>query len=68
MSEAQGVPVPIKKYADRLYNTATASYATFGDLAEMLKRRRAFVVTDAKTGEDITRSVLIQMRVEEEQR
>src|ERR671921_265683 len=66
MSEAQGVPDPIKKYADRLYNTATASYATFDDLATMVKEGGEFIVYDAKTGEDITRSVLTQIIVEEE--
>jgi polyhydroxyalkanoate synthesis repressor PhaR len=70
MSEAQGTgkaPVTIKKYANRrLYNTATSSYVTLDDLAKMVKEGGEFVVHDAKTGEDITRSVLTQIIVEEE--
>jgi polyhydroxyalkanoate synthesis repressor PhaR len=72
MSEAQGgekPPVTIKKYANRrLYNTATSSYVTLDDLAKMVKDGGEFVVYDAKTGEDITRSVLTQIIVEEEQK
>ena len=60
-------PVTIKKYANRrLYNTATSSYVTLDDLATMVKEGGEFVVYDAKTGEDITRSVLTQIIVEEE--
>lgn len=60
-------PVTIKKYANRrLYNTASSSYVTLDDLAQMVKREEEFVVYDAKTGEDITRSVLTQIIVEEE--
>ena len=70
MSEAQGAekpPITIKKYANRrLYNTATSSYVTLDDLAKMVKDGGEFVVYDAKTGEDITRSVLTQIIVEEE--
>src|SRR5690349_8512368 len=59
--------VTIKKYANRrLYNTATSSYVTLDHLAEMVKQGTEFVVTDAKTGEDITRSVLTQIIVEQE--
>ncbi|MBL8699016.1 MAG: polyhydroxyalkanoate synthesis repressor PhaR [Alphaproteobacteria bacterium] len=59
--------VKIKKYANRrLYNTASSSYVTLDDLARMVKERTEFVVHDAKTGEDITRSVLTQIIVEEE--
>jgi polyhydroxyalkanoate synthesis repressor PhaR len=59
--------VTIKKYANRrLYNTATSSYVTLDHLAEMVKQGVEFVVTDAKTGEDITRSVLTQIIVEQE--
>ncbi|KGM32793.1 polyhydroxyalkanoate synthesis repressor [Inquilinus limosus MP06] len=57
----------IKKYANRrLYNTATSSYVTLENLAQMVKDGVEFVVYDAKTGEDITRSVLTQIIVEEE--
>ena len=62
-------PVVVKKYANRrLYNTATSSYVTLDDLATMIKEGGDFVVYDAKTGEDITRSVLTQIIVEEEQK
>src|SRR6266513_5308541 len=61
--------VVVKKYANRrLYNTATSSYVTLDDLAQMIKAGGDFVVYDAKTGEDITRSVLTQIIVEEEQK
>ena len=60
-------PVTIKKYANRrLYNTATSSYVTLDYLGRMVKDGIDFVVYDAKTGEDITRSVLTQIIVEEE--
>lgn len=60
-------PVTIKKYANRrLYNTATSSYVTLDHLAKMVKEGTDFVVFDAKSGEDITRSVLTQIIVEEE--
>ncbi len=59
--------ITIKKYANRrLYNTSTSSYVTLDHLAEMVKEGADFVVTDAKTGEDITRSVLTQIIVEQE--
>jgi len=55
-------PVTIKKYANRrLYNTGTSTYVTLEDLAEMVRREEEFVVRDAKTGEDITHSVLTQI-------
>jgi polyhydroxyalkanoate synthesis repressor PhaR len=61
--------IVIKKYANRrLYNTATSAYVTLDDLAKMTKAGEDFVVYDAKTGEDITRSVLTQIIVEEEQK
>jgi polyhydroxyalkanoate synthesis repressor PhaR len=60
-------PVTIKKYANRrLYNTGTSSYVTLEDLASMVKAGQDFVVYDAKTGEDITRSVLAQIIFEQE--
>lgn len=59
--------IVIKKYANRrLYNTGTSSYVTLDDLAVMVKEGVEFVVVDAKTGDDITRSVLTQIIVEEE--
>src|SRR6266446_775973 len=60
-------PVVIKKYANRrLYNTATSAYVTLDHLAQMVKDKTDFVVYDAKTGEEITRSVLTQIIFEEE--
>jgi len=62
-------PIIVKKYANRrLYNTAASSYVTLDDLARMIKEGADFVVYDAKTGEDITRSVLTQIIVEQEQK
>jgi polyhydroxyalkanoate synthesis repressor PhaR len=64
---ADKAPITIKKYANRrLYNTATSSYVTLDHLCQMVKDGIDFVVFDAKTGEDITRSVLTQIIVEEE--
>lgn len=64
---SERTPVTIKKYANRrLYNTATSSYVTLENLATMVKAGCDFVVYDAKTGEDITRSVLTHIIVEEE--
>src|SRR3954464_5179258 len=64
---AKAPVITIKKYANRrLYNTATSSYVTLEHLAEMVKDGAEFVVTDAKTGEDITRGVLTQIIVEQE--
>jgi polyhydroxyalkanoate synthesis repressor PhaR len=60
-------PVIIKKYANRrLYNTATSSYVTLDHLSQMVQDSVEFTVYDAKSGEDITRSVLTQIIVEEE--
>jgi len=60
-------PTIIKKYANRrLYNTGTSSYVTLEDLAEMVKNEELFVVYDAKSGEEITRSVLTQIIFEQE--
>lgn len=65
--EDDGAPVVVKKYANRrLYNTATSAYVTLDYLADMVKNGQEFVVYDAKTGENITRSVLTQIIVEEE--
>jgi polyhydroxyalkanoate synthesis repressor PhaR len=69
MSEQTPAPGPVivKKYANRrLYNTESSSYITLENLAEMVRHDRDFVVYDAKSGEDITRSVLTQIIVEEE--
>jgi polyhydroxyalkanoate synthesis repressor PhaR len=72
MADTQGSDAPqervvIKKYANRrLYNTASSSYVTLEHLADMVKKGVDFVVYDAKTNEDITRSVLTQIIFEEE--
>ncbi|MGV6871629.1 polyhydroxyalkanoate synthesis repressor PhaR [Pseudochelatococcus sp. B33] len=60
-------PTVIKKYANRrLYHTGTSTYVTLEDLAGMVRQGEDFVVFDAKSGEDITRSVLAQIIFEEE--
>jgi polyhydroxyalkanoate synthesis repressor PhaR len=60
-------PITIKKYANRrLYNTGTSTYVTLEDLATMVKSGEDFIVFDAKTNEDITRSVLTQIIFEQE--
>jgi polyhydroxyalkanoate synthesis repressor PhaR len=60
-------PVVIKKYANRrLYNTRSSSYITLDDLARMTRQGTDFVVLDAKTGNDITHSILTQIIMEEE--
>lgn len=66
MAKAEGETV-IKKYANRrLYNTGTSTYVTLEDLAKMVKKGEDFAVQDAKTGEDITHSVLTQIIFEQE--
>ncbi|OXT02543.1 polyhydroxyalkanoate synthesis repressor PhaR [Notoacmeibacter marinus] len=58
----KGGTIVIKKYANRrLYNTGTSTYVTLEDLSNMVKRDEDFVVQDAKTGADITHSVLTQI-------
>jgi polyhydroxyalkanoate synthesis repressor PhaR len=64
---AAPAPIVIKKYGNRrVYNTATSEYVTLDDLARMIAEGVDFVVVDAKTGADITRSVLTQIIVERE--
>jgi len=66
MAKTDG-PITIKKYANRrLYNTGTSTYVTLEDLATMVKAGEDFVVYDAKSNEDITRSVLTQIIFEQE--
>jgi polyhydroxyalkanoate synthesis repressor PhaR len=66
-NKKSGPKIVIKKYANRrLYNTATSSYVTLEDLSRMVKEGADFAVFDAKTGDDITRSVLTQIIFEEE--
>ena len=74
MADAKGArtgdgPVIIKKYANRrLYNTASSAYVTLDHLADMVRKGVDFVVYDAKTNDDITRSVLAQIIFDEESR
>ncbi len=64
---SDAAPIKIKKYANRrLYNTAASKYVTLDHLCQMVKEGIDFVVSDAKSGEDITRAVLTQIIVEEE--
>ena len=57
----------IKKYANRrLYHTGTSSYVTLEDLSDMVHKGEDFAVNDAKTGEDLTRSVLTQIIFDQE--
>ena len=66
-TDRPATPVVIKKYANRrLYDTESSIYITLDSLASMVRQGRDFVVFDAKTGDDITRSVLTQIIVEEE--
>lgn len=66
-TKSSGEAVVIKKYANRrLYNTQTSSYVTLDHLCEMVKEGVDFEVRDARSGEDITRSVLTQIIFEEE--
>lgn len=67
MADRKSAPVTIKKYANRrLYNTATSTYVTLENLAAMVREGTEFNVYDAKTGDDITRSVLTQIIMEAE--
>ena len=62
-------PIVIKKYSTRrLYNTATRDYITLDDIVAMVKSGDDFIVRDAKTKKDITRSVLIRVIVEQEKK
>ena len=66
--DGSGVVI-VKKYANRrLYNTETSSYITLEHLATMVREGREFQVLDARTDEDITRSVLTQIIMDEEAR
>lgn len=68
-ADQESQPVIVKKYANRrLYNTDTSTYVTLEDLAEMVRAERDFVVYDAKSGEDLTHTVLTQIIVEQESR
>lgn len=67
MAKSSGDTTIIKKYANRrLYNTGTSTYVTLEDLATMVKEDDNFTVQDAKSGDDITHSVLTQIIFEQE--
>ena len=67
-----GVPVEnqvrlIKKYPNRrLYDTKTSSYITLADVKQMVVKNEDFQVVDAKSGDDLTRQILLQIILEEE--
>jgi polyhydroxyalkanoate synthesis repressor PhaR len=64
MSEPQRL---IKKYPNRrLYDTRTSTYITLVDVKELVLKHEEFLVVDAKTGDDLTRSILLQIILEEE--
>ena len=64
---AVGQPRVIKKYPNRrLYDTDTSRYITVSEVRQLVMARTPFVVRDAKTGEDLTRSILLQIILEEE--
>ena len=68
-SRSEDGVVIIKKYANRrLYDTESSTYITLERLAEMVRQKREFKVVDAKSGDDITRSVLTQIIMDEESR
>jgi polyhydroxyalkanoate synthesis repressor PhaR len=57
----------IKKYPNRrLYDTKTSSYITLADVKQMVLKQEEFQVIDAKSGEDLTRQILLQIILEEE--
>jgi polyhydroxyalkanoate synthesis repressor PhaR len=69
MSSRAAVPVVVKKYANRrLYNTQTSCYVSLADIFDMVKRGEEFVVTDVKTGKDITHAILTQVIFDQESR
>jgi polyhydroxyalkanoate synthesis repressor PhaR len=66
-NDPQSSVIKIKKYANRrLYNMQTSSYVTLEDLGKMVKSNQEFVVVDAKTGADLTQTILTQIIFEEE--
>jgi polyhydroxyalkanoate synthesis repressor PhaR len=66
-AEAAGAPRVIKKYPNRrLYDTDTSSYITLAEIKRLVMENESFVVRDVKTGEDLTRNILLQIILEEE--
>lgn len=67
LGDAASAERVIKKYPNRrLYDTDTSSYITLAEIKQLVMASEPFVVRDAKTGEDITRSILLQIILEEE--
>ena len=65
--EASVAGAIIKKYPNRrLYDTSTSAYITLADIKKMVVGFKPFIVLDAKTSEDLTRSILLQIILEEE--
>jgi len=65
--DAQSKERVIKKYPNRrLYDTDTSSYITLAEIKQLVMENEAFSVRDAKTGDDLTRSILLQIILEEE--
>ncbi len=63
----RGAQRVIKKYPNRrLYDTDASSYITLADIKQMVMNSEPCMVVDAKTGEDLTRSILLQIILEEE--
>jgi polyhydroxyalkanoate synthesis repressor PhaR len=60
-----GEPVVLKKYGNRrIYDTTSSRYVTLGEVEAMVQQGRDIVVTDAKSGEDITKEILVQLLLE----
>lgn len=67
LNSRMGKKLTIKRYGNRrLYNTETSSHVTLSQLVELIREGRDCVVIDSKTGEDITKTVLVQIILEEE--
>ena len=66
-AQAAAAPRVLKKYPNRrLYDTQTSSYITLADVKKMVLDAQDFEVRDAKSGDDLTRSILLQIILEEE--
>jgi len=67
LADAETAPRIIKKYPNRrLYDTATSTYITLGEVKQLVMQGETVAVRDAKNGEDLTRSILLQIILEEE--
>lgn len=66
-TEGMEKPILIKKYSNRrLYDTTTSQHLTCEDITRYIKENKNFVVQDSETKKDITRSVLLQILIEQE--